>query len=233
MNDKNDMQCSPLEYEQSAVIAAEAGREAIARLDWMTIQPNIIVAACGTREISQLLQQRYPDARIYTVNDIPSLAEDSVDMVFVNLAPLEMTAWRRVLRTEGLVMFTTLGLDTLQQLRGLCNVNQLPPLLDMHDCGDRLIKAGFADPVLDVDYYTLSYQDTKKLWHELSASQMLRGELTKDMQNGLKPAADGGYEVTFEVINAHAFAPQKNAGLTAGEDGITRIPLSHLRRQLG
>ncbi len=231
MNEVKDIQSSPLEYEESAVIVTEAGREAISRLDWMTIQPKIIVAACGTNEITHTLQQRYPDAYIHTLGEIASLPDDSVDMVFANLTTLELREWRRVLRPEGLLMFTALGMDTLQQLRGIINAEDAPPLLDMHDCGDMLMQAGFADPVLDVDYYTLSYEEPEKLWYELQASKMLRASPSAELKKQLRSAEDGSYELTFEIINAHAFAPQKNAGFKAGEDGVTRIPLSHLRRQ--
>lgn len=233
MNEKNDMQWSPSEYEKAAVIAAEAGREAISRLDWMTIQPEVIVAECGTSEIKEALQQRYPTARIHTIDEVSTLGDGTVDMVFANLATLDLQAWRRVLRTEGLLMFTALGLDTLRQLRGICNPEQLPPLFDLHDCGDMLVKAGFADPVLDVDYYTLSYQEQDKLWYELQASKLLRGDVATEVKNQLRPIADGSYELTFEVVHAHAFAPASSTGFKAGEDGVTRIPLSHLRRQKG
>lgn len=231
MSEVKNMQWSPLEYEKSAVIAIEAGREAIARLDWMTIEPAVIVATCGPDEIRQCLQQRYPNARLHTADEMASLPEGSVDMVFANLAELDWQAWRRVLRPEGLLMFTALGLDTLRQLRGIINAENGPLLLDMHDCGDMLIKAGFADPVLDVDYYTLSYEEPEKLWYELLASRMLRAEPAAELKERLQPGSDGCYELTYEVIHAHAFAPQKSAGFKAGEDGVTRIPLSHLRRQ--
>lgn len=212
------------------MITAEAGAEALSRLDWMLIQPNVIVADCGTSDIAERLQKRYPQAVIHSSEQLKTLPVGSVDMVFANLATLNMAEWRRVLRVEGLLMFTALGLSTLQQLQGICNKDELPLMLDMHDCGDMLVQAGFADPVLDVDYYTLSYHEPEKLWYELYASQMLRGDVAAEAQANLRSEEDGSYELTFEVINAHAFVPQQ-LGFKAGEDGVTKIPVSELLRR--
>jgi malonyl-CoA O-methyltransferase len=226
------MQGSPSDYEKSAVIAAEAGREALSRLDWMMIQPNIIVdVGGGLSEITRGLQQRYPNGHVLTTENIASLADASVDMVFANLVPLNLKEWRRILRPEGLLMFTAFGVDTLQQLRHLCNAEQMPLLLDMHSCGDMLVQTGFADPVLDVDYYTLSYKEPEKLWYELYASNVLRGDLAAELKDQLQATTESCYELTYEVIHAHAFAPQQNAGFKPGEDGVTRIPVSQLIRR--
>ena len=107
------------------------------------------------------------------------LRNASVDMLFSSL----MLQWcndpdqvlrecRRVLRPGGVLHFTTLGPDTLVELRkswqaadpGHAHVNRF---IDMHDLGDALVRAGFAEPVLDVERYTLTYDDARGLMRDL------------------------------------------------------------------
>ena len=97
------------------------------------------------------------------------LADHSVDLVFSNL----LLPWigerdrmfaevARVLRKEGLFLFSTLGPDSLA---GLCH----EPFADMHDVGDELVRAGLRDPVLDVDRLTVNYGDEQSLARDLDA----------------------------------------------------------------
>ncbi len=90
---------------------------------------------------------------------------DDLDAVFAEV--------RRVLKPGGLLTFTTFGPDTLMELRrawssvdGYVHVNQF---LDMHDIGDALVRAGLAEPVLDVERYTLTYPDAIVLMRDLKA----------------------------------------------------------------
>lgn len=97
------------------------------------------------------------------------LADHSVDLVFSNL----LLPWidrrdrvfaevARVLRKEGLFLFSTLGPDSLARLRH-------EPFADMHDVGDELVQAGLRDPVLDVDRLTVNYRDEPALARDLDA----------------------------------------------------------------
>lgn len=97
------------------------------------------------------------------------LADQSVDLVFSNL----LLPWleqrdrvfaevARVLRKEGLFMFSTLGPDSLAGLRHA-------PFADMHDVGDELVRSGLRDPVLDVDRLTVNYADQQSLARDLDA----------------------------------------------------------------
>ena len=109
------------------------------------------------------------------------LADNSVDVVFSNL----MLPWvddpatlfgevARVLREDGLMLFSTLGPDSLLELRrawqsvdaGL-HVN---PFLDMHDIGDAAVRAGLRDPVLDVDRLAVTYENSAALFRDLTAT---------------------------------------------------------------
>ena len=107
-------------------------------------------------------------------------ADQSVDVVFANLLlpwiddPAELfTEVARVLRKDGLLMFATLGPDSLLELRrawqaadDFAHVNRF---LDMHDIGDATVKAGLRDPVLDVDRMSVTYSSPDKLFQDLTS----------------------------------------------------------------
>jgi malonyl-CoA O-methyltransferase len=109
------------------------------------------------------------------------LPDASVDCVFSNLAlpwcediDAVFAEVARVLRPRGLFTFTTLGPDTLIELRAAFRAADdavhVHPFADMHDLGDGLVRAGLAEPVLDVSRYTLTYPDLESLMRELKAA---------------------------------------------------------------
>ena len=75
--------------------------------------------------------------------------------------------WHRVLKVGGLLMFSCFGPDTLQELRAaFAEVDLAPhtlPFVDMHDFGDQLVEAGFAEPVMDMEKITVTYDHADKL----------------------------------------------------------------------
>ena len=112
--------------------------------------------------------------------DALPLASASCDLVFANAA-LQWSSdpasvfrdIQRVLRPGGLVIFTSFGPDTLVELRtAWAEVDENPHVhgfIDMHDYGDMLMQAGFADPVMDVERMTLTYDDPLQLMREIRA----------------------------------------------------------------
>jgi malonyl-CoA O-methyltransferase len=107
-------------------------------------------------------------------------ADQSVDVVFANLLlpwlddPAELFAEvARVLRKDGLLMFATLGPDSLLELRrawqAADNYAHVNRFLDMHDIGDAAVKAGLRDPVLDVDRMSVTYSRPDKLFQDLTS----------------------------------------------------------------
>jgi malonyl-CoA O-methyltransferase len=107
-------------------------------------------------------------------------ADASVDMVFSNLTlqwcgdlDSTFTEIRRVLKPNGLLMFTTMGPDTLKELRdswrAVDDRLHVHPFLDMHDIGDALIRNRLADPVMDMEHVTLTYQHATDLMRDLKA----------------------------------------------------------------
>lgn len=156
------------------------------------------------------------------------LTPESVDLVWSNMAlhwhpePSSVLAeWRRVLRPQALVMFSTLGPGSLAELRdaidtaGLATVT--PPLLDMHDYGDLLLRNGFLDPVMDQETFTLTYRTAARLLEDL---RLLGGNPSTDRRSGLVGRAwhqrlldtlekqrhqDGTIHLTIEVAYGHAW----------------------------
>ena len=113
------------------------------------------------------------------IEQVP-IKNESVGMIWSNLAlqwcnDLEHTfaEMHRILRTDGLVMFSTFGPDTLKELRqsfaqvdAFSHVNRF---IDMHDIGDLLVHNGFSTPVMDMEYITLTYPDVTSVMRDLKA----------------------------------------------------------------
>jgi malonyl-CoA O-methyltransferase len=182
------------------------------------------------------------------------LHDASVDVVFSNL----MLHWcsdmaavlaevRRVLRHPGLFSFSTFGPRTLGELRAAwAAADRHTHVLDfpaMQGLGDALIRAGFAEPVLDCERLTVTYADPDGLVADLRAVGATN--LTAGRSRGLTSRArwarlqqaylgqrgsDGRIPATFEVIYAQAWAgaPRGGAGRPAGE---VEIPLDAVRRR--
>jgi malonyl-CoA O-methyltransferase len=126
-----------------------------------------------------------------------------------------------VLKVGGLLTFTTLGPDTLKELRaafahadGHTHTNRF---IDMHDVGDMLVDAGFADPVMDMEHLTMTYAEPRGLLAELKATGAAnatrgrpRGLMGKSRWQRMLAALerarrDGRVPATFEVVYGHAW----------------------------
>jgi malonyl-CoA O-methyltransferase len=163
------------------------------------------------------------------------LADASVDLVFSNLmlhwhpAPHDViTEIARVLRTGGLVMFSSYGPDTAKELRTAC-ATALPavrpmPCVDMHDFGDMLVEAGFEAPVMEVDTLRLTFPGARALLAEVRAlggnprtdrpAGLPSGTQARALLRALEAGADaqGRLPLTFEVVIGHGWkAPPRNA----------------------
>lgn len=159
------------------------------------------------------------------------VAPQSMDMVWSNLAlqwcndlPATFVELQRVLRVDGLLMFSTFGPDTLKEIRsafqGVDGYNHLNRFADMHDIGDMLVAAGFGDPVMDMEYITLTYSDVKAVMQDLrsigahnatagrASGMMGKNAWNRVLENYERLRRDGKLPATFEVIYGHAWKPQ-------------------------
>ncbi len=263
-------------YDEVAVLQREIGQRMIERLDYVRLEPRVVLdAGCGTAIATAGLGRRYPDADIVALDfahgmlrharglcgfaraphwvcgDIEALplAAGSVDLVYSNAALQWSTDlagtfadFARVLRPGGLLMFSTFGPDTLTELRaawaqvdGHSHVSTFP---DMHDVGDLLVHARFADPVMDCERLTVTYEAIDDLMRDLKllgAHNVTAGRargLTGRRRLAAMRAAyerfrrDGRLPATYEVVYGHAWAPlQRQEG-----PGVTTIPVTVLSR---
>ena len=133
-----------------------------------------------------------------------------------------------MLRPEGLLIFSTFGPDTLKELRaafeGVDGYNHLNRFADMHDIGDMLVAAGFADPVLEMERITLTYGDVRAVMQDLrsigahnvttgrSQGMMGKAKWARIVQNYEALRRDGRLPATFEIVYGHAWkVPLKTA----------------------
>jgi malonyl-CoA O-methyltransferase len=176
------------------------------------------------------------------------IADDSVDLVFSNLMlhwhPEPHTVfpeWKRVLRADGLLMFSCFGPDTLKELRtaaeALSDVRAMP-FVDMHDFGDMMVASGFSTPVMDAEVITLTYASPQDLLREVRAlggnprddraQSLPSGRQARQMLGALdaQRGQDGRIRLTFEVAYGHAWKPKPNSG------SVTAITVETLRAEL-
>ncbi len=178
--------------------------------------------------------------------------DGSVDLVFSNLAlhwcnePDQVFAeCRRVLRPGGLLTFTTYGPDTLVELRrawaagdAYTHVNRF---IDMHDLGDALVRSGLAEPVMDMERYTLTYPDVRHLANDLRAMGAINGNAGRSRAlTGKQTLArviasydanrvDGRLPATFEVVYGQAWSAV--GPMRQRSSGEVTVPVSAVRRR--
>ena len=132
-----------------------------------------------------------------------------------------MARWQRALAADGFVMFSCLGPDTARELRALYArlgwPDPSPAFVDMHDLGDMLVQAGFADPVMDQETITVSWATPQAMLDELrtlggnAAPARFQGLRTprwrRRLEEELAASAgpDGRIAMRFEVAYGHAF----------------------------
>lgn len=178
------------------------------------------------------------------------IADHSVDVLFTNLClqwvqdlPAVFAGFRRVLKPDGLLLCSTFGPETLIELRDAFahaddspHVSRFPPIAQF---GDALMMAGFRDPVLDRDRFSLTYADLPSLMRELramGATNALRSRRHTLTGRARFAAASAAYDTmrnaegllpsTWEVIYAHAWAPPPGAPIRGQGEEIASVPVS-------
>jgi malonyl-CoA O-methyltransferase len=212
-----------------------------------------VIALDASPGMLEQAAQRDPSSRIERLcaqaEAIP-LPDASIDLVFSNL----MLPWcedidavfaeiARVLAPQGLVTFTTLGPDTLVELRSAWRAaggsDALHPFTDMHDLGDGLVRAGLAEPVLDVSRYTLTYTDVAAVLRDLRATASqnavtarARGLTGRKRLGALEAAYEkfreaGVLPASYEVVFGQAWGALSRPA----RDGEVVVPVSEISRR--
>ncbi|MEK7322506.1 MAG: malonyl-ACP O-methyltransferase BioC [Pseudomonadota bacterium] len=221
-----------------------------ARVIALDLAPNMLRTA---RRHAGLLA-RWRGRQGFVCGDAERLpfANHSADLLFSNVTlqwcnnlDAVFNEFRRVLKPGGLLLFSTFGPDTLKELRTAWahadSAQHVSAFIDMHDVGDALQRAAFADPVMDAERLTLTYSDVRQLMRELkslgarnAAAGRTRGLTGKGRLRAMADAyeherRDGVLPATFEVVYGLAWAPSSAVNLR--EDGVVRVAVDSLRRR--
>ena len=192
-------------------------------------------------------------------NKIP-LSDQSVDLVFSSL----MLQWsnspdvvfaevKRVLKPEGVFVFTTFGPDTLKELReswsqadGNVHINAFT---DMHDIGDALMRSGLDAPVLNVENIVLTYDECLQLMRDLKSigahnvnlgrRKTLTGKqrLQKAIQHDETYRTNNKLPATYEVVYGHAWKPSMKSAMESesiknNDTSVQHVSLEKLKQDL-
>ncbi|SAL42991.1 type 11 methyltransferase [Caballeronia terrestris] len=229
----------------SAMLArANVAESADAQADagWRRFLPATLSKAFGARG-PQLAQADF--------SALP-FAGEAFELLWSNLAlhwhsrpDLVFPEWQRVLKVNGLLMFSTFGPDTLRELsrayraaEGSLGIAPRPhtiDFVDMHDLGDMLVESGFEIPVMDQEVLTITYRSPESLLEDVRGwgaypfertveassidAEALRGAVYRALEALRRD--DGTIPLTFEVIYGHAWKAVPR--MTAEGHGIVRL----------
>lgn len=182
----------------------------------------------------------------------PADPRQPVQLLWANMqlhaesAPQGLLArWHTHLASGGFLLFSCLGPDSLAELRAVHERMGWPvpshAFTDMHDWGDMLVQAGFAEPVMDMERLTLTYgsaqamlDELRGLGRNLSSHRFgaLRGRgwrtaLVDAIERHGARDAGGRLRLGFEIVYGHAVKAEPRV-----RDGRTAVPLDDVRRQL-
>ena len=187
--------------------------------------------------VAMLSQSRSQDSRFFSkqqyicgdAENLP-LVKNSAELVFSSLMlqwcnnlDMAFTHIKGTLKKQGLFLFATLGPDTLKELRSswaeVDDDVHVNTFIDMHDVGDALLRAGFVEPVMDVEQITLTYEDCFSLMKDLKTlgASNADDDRSKGMTGKIKIKSlasayekyriEGRLPVTYEIVYGHAWTP--------------------------
>ena len=247
-------------YDDNAFLQNEIANRLAEKLKVISIKPQTIIdLGSGTGLLSNKTAEIFPNANLICVDfaqqsllenpqnlkvcanayELP-FASNSVDFIVSNL----MMQWCpdlkalfnecfRVLKPEGLILFTTFGPDTLKELKrswsavdSSAHVNNF---IDMHDIGDQMLQSGFQSPIMEMENITLTYEKVLDLMHDLksigaqnvgSRSKALTGKtkFKKMIEMYESYRSDGKLPATYEVIYGHAWKNENKLGAISLEN---------------
>lgn len=234
-------------YKNHAFLQKEISIRLADKLNTIKIKPEIILdLGAGTGIFTEHILKKFPKSKIYAIdfaqntlhannakfkicadaNQIP-LANKSVDLIASNLMmqwcnnlDIVFTECLRILKPGGLMFFSTLGPDTLKELKNsyldadsISNVNTF---IDMHDVGDQMLLSGFKNPIMEMEILTLTYKNVIDLMKDLkgtgaqtvknrSNNLIGKNKFNKIIQMYENYRKDGKLPATYEVIYGHAW----------------------------
>lgn len=215
-----------------------------------------VVGLDASMAMSQALSRRsgfrHPLRAVCADLSLMPFADRSADLLFSNLA-LQwsqnlgslIAEFRRVLRPGGLLLFSSLGPVSLRELKSAAGYGNASPrarnFVDMHDIGDALLAAGFAEPVMDSEFITTEFRQFDQLVTELEATGvgLHFGDWAGLTQPGTRLAEayqafrrDGRYPVTWEIVYGAAFGPEQGQPMKTREGDVAAFSVDFLRTSL-
>ena len=247
-------------YDDHAFLQKEIANRLSEKLNVISIDPKIVIdLGSGTGLLSKKISEIFPNTNLVCVDfaqkslltnpekykvcadayQLP-FASNSIDCIASNL----MMQWcsdvktlldecYRVLKPEGLFLFTTFGPDTLKELKRswkvIDNEAHVNEFIDMHDIGDQMLQSGFQSPIMEMEKLILTYEKVIDLMQDLKAigaqnvenqSKSLTGKtkFKKMIEMYESYRENGKLPATYEVIYGHAWKNEKNFGAISLEN---------------
>lgn len=223
---------SPIRVEVARILDAGAAHGAASRELAARFRRSRVISLDHSRPM--LIQARSARSRFSRLREVQAdvsqlpFRTGSFDLVFANMllpwltdAPAFFAGLARVLRQGGLFVFSSLGPDSLAELReawqAVDDSEHVMTFSDMHDVGDALVRAGLNDPVLDVDYLTVTYDGLPSLFADLTAiggrnalsgrrrTLTGRGTFDRFRRNLEQRFGEGPFEFPLELVFGHAW----------------------------
>ena len=257
---RNTFNSSSSNYNDNAFLQNEIANRLAEKLKVISIKPQTIIdLGSGTGLLSNKTAEIFPNSNLFCVDfaqqsllensqnlkvcanayELP-FASNSVDFIVSNLmmqwCPDLKTLFNecfRVLKPQGLLLFTTFGPDTLKELKrswsAVDSSTHVNNFIDMHDIGDQMLQSGFQSPIMEMENITLTYEKVLDLMHDLKSigaqnvgnrSKALTGKtkFNKMIEMYESYRSDGKLPATYEVIYGHAWKNEKKLGAISLEN---------------
>ena len=257
---RNTFNSASSNYNDNAFLQNEIANRLAEKLKVISIKPQTIIdLGSGTGFLSEKTAKIFPNSILVCVDfaqqsllensqnlkvcanayELP-FASNSVDFIVSNLmmqwCPDLTTLFNecfRILKPQGLFLFTTFGPDTLKELKRSWSVvdssAHVNNFIDMHDIGDQMLQSGFQSPIMEMENITLTYEKVVDLMHDLKAigaqnvanrSKALTGKtkFKKMIEMYENYREDGKLPATYEVIYGHAWKNEKKLGAISLEN---------------